>query len=178
MNDLSIPIHFFDVYYDGSKYPGSSKCKGVKNGANCQYFAYELLRHFGLVVPDLRSSDLCEDKSSTKKVKVLQLLDLVLFNKTRDSYGAHVGVYLGNDKIIHLSKEVGYPTVWDFKDFKKRENYKVFVGAKRVTSLLPWPLAKLSSSTLIVSTGASTRLAGSRLSDTEVERISKSSRRK
>jgi len=133
MSNLSVPIHFFDAYYDGLKYPGSSKCKGIKNGANCQYFAYELLRYFGLTIPDFRSSNLWEDNISTRKVKALQPLDLVLFNKTKNAYSAHVGVYLGNDKIIHLSKEVGYPTVWDFRDFKKRENYKIFIGAKRVS---------------------------------------------
>jgi cell wall-associated NlpC family hydrolase len=132
MSSLSIPIHFFDTYYDGSKFPGSSTCGGIQNGANCQYFAYELLRHFGFTVPDLRSSNLWKDKISTKKVKTLQPLDLVLFNKTKDAYGAHVGVYIGNGKVIHLSKEVGYSTVWDFEEFKKRENYKVFIGAKRV----------------------------------------------
>jgi cell wall-associated NlpC family hydrolase len=72
-------------------------------------------------------------------VKYLQPLDLVLFNKTKEAYGAHVGVYLGKDKIIHLLKEVGYPTVWDFKDFRKRENYKVFVGAKRMNNSLIKP---------------------------------------
>lgn len=46
--------------------------------------------------------------------------------------GAHMGIYLGNNKILHLSKEIGYPTIWDFKDFKKRSKYKMFIGAKRV----------------------------------------------
>jgi len=71
MKNLSIPISFFDTYYDGSKYPGNPKCKGIKNGANCQYFAYELLRHFGFTIPDFRSSNLWEDKIYTKKVKKL-----------------------------------------------------------------------------------------------------------
>lgn len=132
--ELSIPISFFDVYYDESKYPGSPHLKGIRQGANCQYFAYELLRHFGLIVPHLRSSDLWEDKISTKRVKRLQPLDLLLFGKSNQSYGAHIGVYIGNNKIVHLSKEVGYPTVWDLKDFRKRAKYKVFIGAKRVRS--------------------------------------------
>ena len=132
MKEISIPLFFFNSYYDGSKYPGSLKCKGISKGANCQYFAYELLRYFGLEIPDFRSSNLWEDTITTKKVKRLLPLDIVLFNKDTESYGAHVGVYLGNDKIIHLSKEVGYPTIWDVKDFKKREKYKVFIGAKRI----------------------------------------------
>jgi hypothetical protein len=130
--EISIPISFFNTYYDGSKYPGSSKCKGVKNGANCQYFAYELLRQFNFQIPDFRSDDLWADTIFTKKVKILQPLDIVLFNKTKEIYASHVGIYLGHNKIIHLSKEVGYPTVWDFKEFKKRSRYDVFIGAKRI----------------------------------------------
>lgn len=67
MEKLSIPITFFDTYYDGSKYPGSSKCNGLKHGANCQYFVYELLKYFGLNIPNFRSSDFWKDKIYTKK---------------------------------------------------------------------------------------------------------------
>jgi cell wall-associated NlpC family hydrolase len=56
----------------------------------------------------------------------------MLFNKDENSYGAHVGVYVGANKVIHLSKEVGYPTVWDITEFSKRENYAHLVGIKRV----------------------------------------------
>lgn len=132
MKEISIPLSFFNSYYDGSKYPGSPKCRGIQKGANCQYFAYELLRYFGLKIPDFRSSNLWEDTSTTKKVQRLQPLDILLFNTVNKSYGAHVGIYLGNDKVIHLSKGVGYPTVWDIKDFKKRDKYKVCIGAKRI----------------------------------------------
>ena len=78
-----------------------------------------------------RSSDLWEDTTYTKKVKTLRLLDILMFNKNKDAYGAHLGLYLGNDRILHLSKEIGYPTIWNFADFKKRTGYKVFIGAKR-----------------------------------------------
>lgn len=42
---------------------------------------------------------------------------------------------------------------------------------KKYPAISPERLAKLQRATLIVSTGASTRLAGSKLSDKEVERI-------
>lgn len=129
---ISIPIEFFDSKYDGSKYPGSGSCSGIKNGANCQYFAYELLKNFGYTVPDLRSSNLWEDTTYTQKVESFKPLDLLLFSKDSDPYGAHVGVYIGKNKVIHLSQEIGYPTIWDLEDFKKRDRYSVLLGGKRV----------------------------------------------
>lgn len=131
MKEISIPIKFFNSYYDGDKYPGSDNCTELENGANCQYFAYELLRHFNFIVPDLRSSNLWEDTEHTEEVSNLEPLDLLFFNKDNNSYGAHVGVYIGSNKVIHLSKEVGYPTIWDMEEFKKKNNYSCFIGAKR-----------------------------------------------
>lgn len=87
---ISIPIEFFDSKYDGTKYPGSGNYTGIKEGANCQYFAYELLKHFGIYLPDLRSSDLWEDIIYTEKVESFEPLDILFFGKSLDSYGAHV----------------------------------------------------------------------------------------
>ena len=131
METLSIPITFFNAKYDASKYPGSGNCNGLENGANCQYFAYELLKYFGHTLPDLRSSDLWKDTIYTKQVQTFEPLDIIFFNKDNNSYGAHLGIYIGANKVIHLSKEVGYPTVWNFDEFKKRENYKYLLGCKR-----------------------------------------------
>ncbi len=132
MDSFCIPARFFNSFYDGSRYPGSGVCAGLEKGANCQYFAYELLGHFGLAIPDLRSSNLWEDEEYTLKVESFEPLDILFFNKDSESYGAHLGVYIGSDKVIHLSKQVGYPTVWDLKDFQNNPNYKVLLGAKRV----------------------------------------------
>ncbi len=46
---IVIPQHFFNTSYNGANYPGVPKVQGLKNGANCQQFAYELLRYHGLV---------------------------------------------------------------------------------------------------------------------------------
>ncbi|MDB5264906.1 MAG: hydrolase [Parcubacteria group bacterium] len=135
MDTLCIPAHFFNSFYDGSRYPGSGNCEGLEKGANCQYFAYELLKYFGYKVPDLRSSNLWEDETYTRRVEVLEPLDILFFNSKEESYGAHMGVYIGSDKVIHLSKEVGYPIVWDLKDFKNHPNYSVLLGAKRAKQL-------------------------------------------
>ncbi len=132
MDTLVIPEIFFNTHYDGSKYPGSNTCTGIKNGANCQYFAYELLRHYCLHVPNLRSSNLWEDTSYTLKVSEFEPLDLLLFNRDESPYGAHVGVYIGASKVLHLSREIGRPAIWDLPEFKKYEKYFHLIGGKRI----------------------------------------------
>ncbi len=101
-------------------------------GANCQHFAYELLRHFGLTLPDFRSSELWKDTTYTKEVLEFKPLDLLLWNKTQEAWGAHVGVYLGDNKIIHLSKTVGATSIWSLEESQKHERCTHFIGAKRV----------------------------------------------
>jgi lipoprotein Spr len=122
---LEIPPRFFRVRYDGRRYPGSA-------GANCQRFAYEMLRHFGCEIPDFRSSELWADTCCTRRVKRMRPLDLLLFNRTRRAWGAHVAVYLGRGRAIHLCKAIGRPAVWSFDEFAACDRYRVFVGAKRV----------------------------------------------
>ncbi|MFJ3582181.1 hydrolase [Streptomyces sp. NPDC090127] len=134
-----LPAEFWTVRYVGSRFPGAASVAarpGLADGANCQVFAYEVLRHFGLTPPDLRSSELWSDTGATVHVPVADRLDLVLFNRTADAYGAHVGVHVGDDAILHLCAEVGRPAVWGAADFAARERYAVRLGAKRV---LPRP---------------------------------------
>jgi hypothetical protein len=101
-------------------------------GANCQLFAYEVLKQFGLFVPPLRSSELWADQDVTVTVASPEPLDLLLFNCTGDSYGAHVGVWVGDDAVLHLCREVGRPAVWSMADFAGRQRYQFVVGIKRV----------------------------------------------
>ncbi|MFC7303703.1 hydrolase [Streptomyces monticola] len=130
-----LPAAFWTVPYDGSRHPGSAATRarpGLAAGANCQLFAYEVLRQFGLTVPPLRSSDLWADTAATSRVPVPRPLDLLLFNRTDDPYGAHVGVWAGDDAILHLCAEAGRPAVWHPADFGARERYGVLLGIKRV----------------------------------------------
>lgn len=129
---IEIPPRFFEVTYKGAHYPGAPSVNGLEGGANCQVFAYELLRHHGLSVPDLRSSDLWEDTTHTIKVSDLQPLDILLWNKTAEPWGAHVGVYLGNNEAIHLSKANQTAVIWPLEKFLEQPAYRVFIGAKRV----------------------------------------------
>ncbi|MEU7967499.1 hydrolase [Streptomyces sp. NPDC049097] len=132
-----LPSAFWSVPHVGSRYPGSpavSARPGLTAGANCQLFAYEVLRHFGLTPPALRSSDLWTDTRDTVRVLAARPLDLMLFNATDDAYGAHVGVRVEKGLVLHLCAEVGRPAVWEPAEFAARERYRVLVGVKRVNS--------------------------------------------
>lgn len=133
-----LPADFWTVRYDGSRFPSAATVAarpGVAAGANCQLFAYEVLRHFGLAPPPLRSAELWSDRTTTVQVPVAQPLDLILFSATASAYGAHVAVCAGDDAILHLCAEVGHPVVWGPADFAARERYSVRLGAKRVVAL-------------------------------------------
>lgn len=132
-----LPSPFWDVPYVGSRYPGSPSViarPGLAAGANCQLFAHEVLRHFGLAPPALRSSDLWTDTRATVRVSAARPLDLMLFNATDDAYGAHVGVRVGRGRVLHLCAEAGRPAVWEPEEFAVRGRYRVVVGIKRVTA--------------------------------------------
>ena len=134
-----IPAAFWNVPYNGSRFPGSPSVAAppdLAEGANCQLFAYEVLRHFGLAPPALRSSDLWADIRDTIRVPAAEPLDLLLFNPTEDAYGAHLGVSAGEGRVLHLCAEVGRPAVWDMAEFAARDRYRVLVGIKRVTARL------------------------------------------
>ncbi|MEU6810164.1 hydrolase [Streptomyces sp. NPDC046831] len=130
-----LPAAFWTVPYDGARHPGAPGAERPPvpaAGANCQLFAYAVLRHFGLAPPPLRSSELWADTRFTVRVPRARPLDLLLFNATDDAYGAHVGVWVDEDAVLHLSREVGRPAVWRTADFAARERYRVLVGVKRV----------------------------------------------
>ncbi|MEV0126281.1 hydrolase [Streptomyces sp. NPDC050703] len=131
-----LPAGFWSVPYAGDRFPGAkavAERPGLAAGANCQLFAYAVLEHFGLAPAPLRSSDLWDDTRTTVRVSGPEPLDLVLFNASDRAYGAHVGVWAGDDAVLHLCAEVGRPAVWSLTDFAARARYGVMLGAKRVT---------------------------------------------
>jgi cell wall-associated NlpC family hydrolase len=131
---LTLPLSFLRVPYVAARYPGAPGVRGLEGGANCQQFAYELLRHFGRRIGDFRSRELWLDTEETVRVSLeaLEPLDLLLFNRTQEPYGAHVAVYVGEGQVVHLCKEVGRPVVWNLEEFARRPQYRTLVGAKRV----------------------------------------------
>jgi hypothetical protein len=132
---IDLPDSFWEVRYVGARYPGSPAVRsrpGLADGANCQLFAYEVLRHFGLRPPELRSSELWTDTAATTRVAAPRTLDLVLVNSSRDAWGAHVGLWADRNQVLHLCAEVGKPALWDLTEFAARPSYRVLVGFKRV----------------------------------------------
>ncbi|MFC9843538.1 hydrolase [Streptomyces sp. NPDC060223] len=130
-----LPAGIWETTHVGRRFPGSRAVAGkpgLAEGANCQLFAYEVLRHCSLTVPDWRSSDLWDDTGLTERVALARPLDLALFNATDEAWGAHVGVVVGEDRVLHLCAEVGRPVVWDLADFAARDRYRTLIGFKRV----------------------------------------------
>ena len=129
---FKIPERFADVRYNAQRIPDVENQSDLSLGANCQVYAYELLRHYGKSPPLLRSSELWSDEQYTQKVSDYKFLDLMLYNNTLDAYGAHVGVYVGNGFVLHLSKEIGHPVIQKHEALLLNKKYVYFIGAKRV----------------------------------------------
>lgn len=117
--------------YVVARFPGAPDDGGIEAGANCQRFAYALLRHNGRTISDFRSSDLWEDSCETFVVETLEPLDLLLFNRALEPWGAHVAVFLGEDRAVHLARHIGKPAIWPLAQFAEEPRYCCFIGAKR-----------------------------------------------
>ncbi len=126
-----LPASFWDVPYDGARYPGSGLSGALADGANCHVFAYAILAEFGFHLPPLRSAELWRDTDATQVVLTPRPLDLVLFHDREQAWGAHVGVVCGEDEVVHLCAEVGRPAVWSFADFARSSHYAHLIGYKR-----------------------------------------------
>lgn len=128
------PTWLATVPYLGSAHPrAASSSTSIEDGANCQRYAYAVLAEFGLHVPPVRSSDLLEHPGLVR-VDAAELvpLDLVLLNGTVTAYGAHVGIHLAADQVLHLCAEIGRPAVWSYADFARRHRYRRLVSGIRV----------------------------------------------
>ncbi|WP_087016247.1 hydrolase [Thaumasiovibrio subtropicus] len=133
---LEIPSRFLDVDYVSARIPGVENEEDLTLGANCQVFAYSLLRHFGLMPPCLRSSELWADEVDTYVVTELKPLDIMMYNHSPVAYGAHVGVYWGNGQVLHLSLDNGKPKLESHEALLTQRKYCHFIGAKRVKATL------------------------------------------
>ena len=131
MDDLlaTLPSHFRTVPYNGACVPDGRH--DLSQGANCQRYAYAVLAQFSIVMPPFRSSELWADRDHSALVSELMPLDLLLFGRHRDPYGAHVAVYAGEGRALHLCRLVGLPAVWPVVDFQQHAQYACYIGAKR-----------------------------------------------
>lgn len=133
---------FRSVPYVGARHPDATAPGDLSGGANCQVYAYAVLAHFGWRVPPLRSSELWADRDFTEPAAVPRVFDLILFDAGRrpdrdEGYGAHVGVHVGPDRVLHLCREVGVPAVWSYAEFTERPTYTRLLGAKRPRVAIP-----------------------------------------
>jgi lipoprotein Spr len=130
--NIKTPKWLMDIKYNARIIPNGEEHDIINTGANCQVYAYNLLRHNGLFVPDLRSSELWADTEySTLITENYQPLDILFFHKKNDSYGAHIAVFLGDNKVIHNAKKIGLPIIWDIEIFFEYPAYQFLLGGKR-----------------------------------------------
>jgi len=129
---FDVPPHLKGVRYNGDHFPGAPGVSGVEGGANCQQYAYTLLRHHGFKLPDFRSDELWLDVVHTMPVPEMAPLDLVLLNSRPESFGAHVGLCVCDDLILHLSRRIGTPVVEALDQLQARDEYRYLIGFKRV----------------------------------------------
>jgi len=128
-----IPERFWRIAFDQNHDRDSPVLPGLSESPNCQNFAYALINHFGAEISPFRSSNLWEDQAETCVVTgALMPLDLLLFNWTANAWGAHVALFLGNDRAIHLSKKESRAVIWPVAKFQTLPEYRVFIGAKRL----------------------------------------------
>lgn len=129
------PDWLWNVPYDASRHPGAPANGDLRQGANCQRFAYEVLRLFDISVPPHRSSELCDDpRFLHPDVAAIHPLDLVLFNAEPRAWGGHLAIYMDDDQLLHLCAEVGRPAVWSWADFASRPRYRTLVEVIRPIS--------------------------------------------
>jgi cell wall-associated NlpC family hydrolase len=128
---LELPEPFWTVAYNGANVPSEAPYE-LTGGANCQVFAYAILQHFRIAMPPLRSSELWSDTTFTRRVDAYRPLDLLLFNRTEEAWGAHVALFVGDGKAVHLCASEGRPVIWTIEDFALRAEYALLLGGKRV----------------------------------------------
>jgi hypothetical protein len=104
---------------------------GIDGGANCQQYVYELLRHSGFVIPNFRSSNLWEDSEHTFVPNAPRLFDIVMLSKSNNYWGAHVGLYWGDNFILHLSKKNSFPAIQTLTELMELHQHTMLIGYKR-----------------------------------------------
>ncbi|MBK1971100.1 C40 family peptidase [Campylobacter sp. TTU_617] len=97
----------------------------TKKGADCSGFTQSVLFEFKTRIPRTTKTQLESGESISKKN--LKAGDLVFFKTGRGPNGMHVGIYLSNNKFIHLSTKGGA------KEASLNNAYwkKRYIGARR-----------------------------------------------
>ena len=97
-----------------------------ENGIDCSAFVQKVFREFDLKLPRTAREQFTRGTKISKRE--LQLGDLIFF-QTYAKFPSHVGIYLGDDKMIHASSRNRGVVVSSINSnyFRKR-----FIGAKRL----------------------------------------------
>ena len=69
IKEMNIPEWLMKINYNGKIIPNGKEYDLMKTGANCQVFAYYILRLNNRIVPDFRSSELWADVEYSELVK-------------------------------------------------------------------------------------------------------------
>ena len=128
---INFPEWAMDICYNAKIFPNGEKHDFIQKWANCQVYAYELLRFNWKKIPDLRSSEMWEDVDFSSKVFEYEPWDLLFFNNTDTAWWAHVGVHIWNNKVLHNSLKIWKPVIWDIDYFKKYDEYTILLWWKR-----------------------------------------------
>jgi len=99
VSDLRVDICDYACQFIGTKYVwgGNSLTKGI----DCSGFVQQIYKKFGYATP--RVSYVMAATYERISISELQPGDLVFYGKKSDKQINHVGIYIGNDKIIHSS---------------------------------------------------------------------------
>jgi cell wall-associated NlpC family hydrolase len=131
-----------DAYnYIGNKYVLGGN--DLNNGIDCSGFAQQLYKKQGFTIPERHSSNQYTDSTTGKTIsggsfKDLKPGDVMFFSNNGKASGIHhVGIYVGNDTMVHASNSSPYPKggVKETKNLSTNSYYvKEYVGAKRYGS--------------------------------------------
>lgn len=131
IGNIKLPDWFMDIIYNPKIFPNWELHDCKKNGANCQVYAYEILRLNWKNVPDLRSSEMWVDNKFSFEVHNYEELDLIFFNNSSESYWAHVWLYIWDNKVLHNTNKTGWVEIWNLEQFKNYEDYQFILWWKR-----------------------------------------------
>jgi len=99
VSELRVNICDYAKKWIGTKYVwgGNSLTKGI----DCSGFVQQVYKHFGYSTPRV-SRDMAK---KYKKISISELKpgDLIFYGRVKDNYINHVGIYIGNNKVIHSS---------------------------------------------------------------------------
>ena len=134
---IELPDTYWEVRYVGARYPGSTAVHarpGLADGANCQLFAYEVLRHFGLAPARTALERAVVGHATTPTRDGAAPLDLVLVNTTPTRGAPTSASGPATTRCSTCAPRSGRPALWNMAMFAARPSYRVLVGFKRSNS--------------------------------------------